>query len=73
MARIQLIPTLATMAEIYRLPREGGAASPRFKRYLELAPVGVAEHGGYRWAIDQAGRRIKDLGAPSALRALAVS
>src|SRR5215468_8484135 len=26
------------MAEIYRLPREGGAASPRFKRYLELVP-----------------------------------
>src|SRR5215467_14581465 len=26
------------MAEIYRLPREGGAASPRFKRYLALVP-----------------------------------
>jgi hypothetical protein len=26
------------MAEIYRLPREGGPASPRFKRYLELIP-----------------------------------
>ena len=38
MAHIQLIPTLATMAAIYRLPREGGAASPRFKRYLELVP-----------------------------------
>jgi hypothetical protein len=36
MAHIELVPTLATMAEIYRLPREGGAASPRFKRYLEL-------------------------------------
>jgi len=35
---IQLVPTLSTMAEIYRLPREGGAASPRFKRYLELVP-----------------------------------
>jgi hypothetical protein len=35
---IHLVPTLATMAEIYRLPREGGAASPRFKRYLELVP-----------------------------------
>jgi len=42
MARIQLIPTLATMAEIYRLPREGGAASPRFKRYLELIPSNYA-------------------------------
>ena len=38
MGLIQLVPTLATMAEIYRLPREGGAASPRFKRYLELVP-----------------------------------
>jgi hypothetical protein len=35
LAHIELVPTLATMAEIYRLPREGGAASPRFKRYLE--------------------------------------
>jgi len=38
MANIQLVPTLATMADIYRLPREGGASSPRFKRYLELVP-----------------------------------
>ena len=38
MAQIQLVPTLAAMAEIYRLPREGGAASPRFKRYVELVP-----------------------------------
>jgi hypothetical protein len=37
-ARIELVPTLAAMAEVYRLPREGGAASPRFKRYLELVP-----------------------------------
>ena len=36
MALIQVVPTLAAMAEIYRLPREGAAASPRFKRYLEL-------------------------------------
>jgi len=35
---VQIIPTLATMAEIYKLPREGGAGSPRFKRYLELIP-----------------------------------
>jgi hypothetical protein len=42
MAKIQLVPTLATMAEIYRLPREGGAGSPRFKRYLELIP---SNHG----------------------------
>ena len=26
-------PTLAFMAGIYRLPREGGASSPRFKAY----------------------------------------
>jgi Arc/MetJ family transcription regulator len=38
MAQIQLVPTLATMADIYRLPREGGAASLRFKRYVELVP-----------------------------------
>jgi hypothetical protein len=38
MAHIQVIPTLAVMAEIYRLPRERGAASPRFKRYVELVP-----------------------------------
>src|SRR5580765_7885420 len=38
MARGQIIPALATMAEIYRLPREGGAGSPRFTRYRELIP-----------------------------------
>lgn len=38
MAHIELVPTLATMAEIYRLPRDGGAASPRFKRYVEMIP-----------------------------------
>jgi len=37
-AQVQLVPTLATMAEIYRLPREGGATSPRFKQYVELVP-----------------------------------
>ena len=37
---------------------------------LGWVPAGIAEHGGYRWAIDQAGRRIKDLGVPAALRAL---
>ena len=38
MADIQIVPTLATMADIYRLPREGGAASYRFRRYVELVP-----------------------------------
>jgi hypothetical protein len=40
---------------------------------LGWTPVGIAEHGGYRWAINHAGRRLKDLGAPSALRAIAAS
>ena len=35
------------------------------------SPAGVAEHGGYRWAIDRAERQIKNIGAPSALRAIA--
>jgi len=35
---------------------------------LGWAPVGVAEYGGYRWAIDRAERRIKDGGAPAAVR-----
>src|SRR5262245_8498302 len=39
MAHIEVTPTLAAMADVYRLPREGGAASPRFKRYLELIPA----------------------------------
>ncbi len=31
---VQVVPTLASMAEIYRLTREGGNASPRFQQYL---------------------------------------
>src|SRR5580765_3748416 len=42
MAPIQIIPTLATMADVYRLPRAGGAASPRFKRYVEMIPSNYA-------------------------------
>jgi len=38
MPQTEIVPTLAAMAEIYRLPREGGSASPRFKRYVELVP-----------------------------------
>jgi hypothetical protein len=38
MTQIEIVPTLAAMAEIYRLPRDGGAASPRFRRYVELTP-----------------------------------
>ena len=40
---------------------------------LGWAPAGVAEHGGYRWGIDQAERRLKAVGAPAALRAIAAS
>ena len=36
---------------------------------LGWTQTGVAEHGGYRWAVDAAGRRIQELGAPLALRA----
>jgi hypothetical protein len=36
---------------------------------LGWTPAGIAEYGGYRWAIDQAGRRVIELGAPTALRA----
>jgi hypothetical protein len=36
MAQTEVVPTLAAMAEIYRLSREGGAASPRFRRYRDL-------------------------------------
>ena len=42
MAHIELVPTLTTMAEIYRLPREGGATSPRFTRYVEQIPRAYA-------------------------------
>jgi hypothetical protein len=36
---------------------------------LGWTTAGIGEHGGYRWAIDQAGGQINDIGAPSALRA----
>ena len=35
--RITVIPTLAHMAAVYALPRDGGAASPRFRAYTEAA------------------------------------
>jgi hypothetical protein len=31
---VTVVPTLVRMAEIYRLPREGGNASPRFREYV---------------------------------------
>jgi hypothetical protein len=34
---------------------------------LGWTQAGVAEHGGYRWAIAEAQRRIHEVGAPSAL------
>lgn len=40
---VTVVPTLAFMAGIYRLPREGGAYSPRFKAYhAHGAPLGRA-------------------------------
>ena len=39
---VTIVPTLATMAGIYRLPREGGPHSPRFKAYHALV---AATHG----------------------------
>jgi hypothetical protein len=38
---------------------------------LGWAPAGIADRGGYRWAIDRAERRIGELGAATALRAIA--
>jgi hypothetical protein len=32
-----VVPTLEMMAGVYRLDRSGGASSPRFRRYVELA------------------------------------
>ena len=37
---------------------------------LGWTPAGIADHGGYRWAIDQAARRISEVGAASALQAV---
>ena len=40
---VTVVPTLAFMAGIYRLQREGGASSPRFKAYhAHGAPLGRA-------------------------------
>lgn len=33
---VTIIPTLETMAGIYRLPRDGGAGSERFRRYVDM-------------------------------------
>lgn len=35
--RIVVAPTLARMAAVYALPRDGGAASPRFRAYVQAA------------------------------------
>ncbi|MBU6366971.1 MAG: hypothetical protein KJT01_12240 [Gemmatimonadetes bacterium] len=35
--RIAVAPTLARMAAVYALPRDGGAASPRFRAYVQAA------------------------------------
>ena len=33
---VRVVPTLAVMAEVYRLPADGGPDSPRFRAYVEL-------------------------------------
>ena len=42
---VRVIPTLAAMAEVYRLPAEGGPESPRFGAYVELGRAGVPVSG----------------------------
>lgn len=37
-------PTLDLMSEVYRLPRQGGADSARFRRYVEVAGSGHPVH-----------------------------
>lgn len=42
---IEVEPTLAFMADVYRLSAEGGAASPRFRAYVEAGAELVPVHG----------------------------
>lgn len=42
---VRVIPTLAAMAEVYRLPADGGAESPRFGAYVELGRARVPVSG----------------------------
>ena len=42
---VRVLPTLAAMAEVYRLPAEGGPESPRFGAYVELGRAGVPVSG----------------------------
>jgi hypothetical protein len=42
---IEVEPTLAFMADVYRLTAEGGPASPRFRAYVEAGAERVPVHG----------------------------
>jgi hypothetical protein len=42
---VRIVPTLSAMAEVYRLPTDGGPESPRFQRYVELARDGTPVSG----------------------------
>jgi len=42
---VRVVPTLAPMAEVYRLPSEGGPSSPRFNTYLSLIRSGMPLSG----------------------------
>jgi hypothetical protein len=44
---MRIIPTLEAMAEVYRLPRDGGSESPRFRRYIEVMRAEHVPAGGY--------------------------
>lgn len=39
MSNVRIAPTLATMAEIYALPRDGGPKGPRFAAYVARTPT----------------------------------
>jgi hypothetical protein len=48
---MQVAPTLATMAVIDGLDRDGGLDSPRFRAYRQA--LGLPQDAGYRWAIER--------------------
>ena len=44
---VNVIPTLAAMAEVYRLSTEGGTTSPRFRRYVQIMREEGVPAAGY--------------------------
>lgn len=64
-ARLHIAPTLATMADIVSV-LYGDSACVTFG----WTPLGLADHSGYRWAIEQATRVIARAGPRDALRTL---